>query len=63
MAKDKWEQSAVKHPGSFTAQAKKAGMSTAAFAQKNKNAPGKTGSRARLALTFERQARQRKQGM
>lgn len=63
MAKQKWEQSAVKHPGAFTAEAKRAGMSVAAYAQKMQNAPGKTGKRARLALTFERQARQNKQGM
>lgn len=62
MAK-KWEQSAVKHPGAFTAQAKRAGMSVAAYAEKMKHAPGKTGARARLALTFERQARQKKQGL
>lgn len=63
MAEKKWEQSAVKHPGAFKAAAKRAGMSTAAYAHKEKNAPGKLGSRARLALTFERQARQKKQGM
>lgn len=63
MAEKKWEQSAVKHPGAFTTSAKRAGMSTLAFAHKNKNAPGKLGSRARLALTFEHQARQKKQGM
>lgn len=63
MAKQKWEQGAVKHPGVFKASAKKAGMSTAAYAEKEKNAPGKTGKRARLALTFERQARQKKQGL
>lgn len=45
------------------AEAKRAGMSVADYAEKMKNAPGKTGSRARLALTFERQAKQRKQGM
>lgn len=61
--KNKWEQSAVKHPGAFTAEAKRAGMTVAVYAEKMKDAPGKTGSRARLALTFERQARQRKQGM
>lgn len=44
----------VKHPGAEKAAAKKAGMSTHAFAEKNKNASGKAGKRARLALTFEK---------
>jgi len=43
---------AVKHPGSFSAAAKKAGESTAAYAKEKKSAPGITGKRARLALTF-----------
>lgn len=63
MAEKKWEQKAVKHPGALTRQAKQAGMSVAAFAQKNKHATGKKGARSRLAITFERQARQKRQGM
>lgn len=42
----------VKHPGAEKAAAKKAGMSTQAFAEKNKHASGKAGKRARLALAF-----------
>jgi hypothetical protein len=49
-----WIQKAIKHPGSFTKSAKHAGMSTHAFAEKKKGASGKTGKRARLALTLER---------
>ena len=52
MAKDKWMQDAVKHPGALTKKAKKAKMSTHAFAEKHKHDPGKTGKQARLALTF-----------
>ncbi len=51
MAK-KWISGAIKKPGSFTASAKKAGMSTHAYAEKEKHASGKTGQRARLALTL-----------
>jgi hypothetical protein len=51
MAKN-WIQGAIKHPGSFSAAAKKAGMSTSAYAQKKKHAGGVTGKRARLALTL-----------
>lgn len=38
--------------GQFKAKAKKAGMSTHAYAEKEKDAPGKTGKQARLALTL-----------
>lgn len=40
--------------GAMSAQAKKAGESTHEFAEKHKDAEGKTGKRARLALTFEK---------
>lgn len=50
--KKKWIQGAIKKPGSFSAAAKRAGMSTRAYANKKKNAKGKTGKRARLALTL-----------
>jgi hypothetical protein len=45
---------AVKRPGAFKAKAEKAGMSTAAYAAKEKNAPGRLGKQARLAQTFEK---------
>ena len=38
--------------GVFRAAAQRAGMSTRAYAEKKKHAPGKTGKRARLALAF-----------
>lgn len=40
------------HKGVFRAAAHKAGMSTHAYAEKEKGASGKTGKRARLALAF-----------
>lgn len=52
MAAKHWIAGAVKHPGAFSAAAKRAGMSTQAYAQKEKGAPGTLGRRARLALTF-----------
>jgi hypothetical protein len=41
-----------KNKGSFRAAAKKHGMSTKSFAQKEKGASGKMGKRANLALTL-----------
>lgn len=49
-----WMKSAVKHPGALRTAAHRAGMSSAEYAESHKNAPGKTGQRARLALTFDR---------
>ena len=51
MAK-KWIAGAIKKPGALTKQAKTAGMSPMAFARKKKGAKGKTGKRARLAITL-----------
>lgn len=51
MAKD-WIKGAIKHPGAFKAKAQRAGMSTAAYAAKMKDAPGTTGRQARLAQTL-----------
>lgn len=57
---DKWIQSATANShGQFRAKAKAAGMSTMAYAEKEKNAPGKTGKQARLALTLRQQAKKR----
>jgi len=49
-----WMQSAVipSHRGKFSAKAKKAGMSTQAYAEKKKGVPGTLGKEARLAQTF-----------
>lgn len=41
-----------KNKGKFGAAAKRAGMSTKAYAEKEKGASGKTGKEARLALTL-----------
>lgn len=38
--------------GQFREKAERAGMSTAAYAEKEKNAPGKLGKEARLAKTL-----------
>jgi hypothetical protein len=48
-----WIAGAIKHPGAETAAAKKAGMSTQAYAEKHKHDSGKAGKRARLALTLK----------
>lgn len=49
----RWIAGAVKNAhGQFAAKAKKAGMSTAAFAKKEEGAPGKLGKQARLAETL-----------
>lgn len=47
-----WMKNAVKRPGAFKAKAEKAGMSTQAYAAKERNAPGRLGKQARLAQTF-----------
>ena len=52
MAKKKWMQDAVKHPGAATRAAKKEGMSVHEWAEENKGAGGVKGKRANLALTF-----------
>jgi hypothetical protein len=51
MAKKKnWiKAGAAKHPGLFAEKAKRAGKSTAEFAQENEDAPGKLGKEARFA--------------
>lgn len=51
---EKWIQKAVKHPGAFTAKAKAAGKSVAAFAKEKEHAPGKLGKQARLAMTLKK---------
>ncbi len=55
-----WIQGAIKHPGVFSAAAKRAGMSTAAFAQRHKNDPGTLGRRARLAITLMKMRRKKR---
>jgi hypothetical protein len=63
MAKQ-WIQKAVKHPGSFTAQAKKAGMGVQEYASKvtakGSKASKKTKARARLAKILRRLSKKKK---
>ena len=47
-----WIAGAIKRPGAFKAKAKKAGMSTSAYASKMKGAKSRTGKQARLAITL-----------
>lgn len=49
---DNWISGAVKHPGALTASAKAAGKSPMAFAREHAHDSGKTGQRARFALTM-----------
>jgi len=53
---DKWIQQAKEkgtiRSGTFTAKAKKAGKSVAAYAEEKAGAPGVLGKEARLAKTF-----------
>ena len=54
-------QKAIKHPGAFTKQAHAAGESVGEYAQEEKHASGKTGQRARLAITLRKLAKRRKE--
>ena len=46
MSSKQWIEKAIKKPGSFKAQAQRAGESTAEFASEHEDASGKTGRRA-----------------
>jgi hypothetical protein len=53
--KKKWIAGATSNShGQFAAKAKKAGMSTAAYAQQHKGDSGRTGQQARLALALSK---------
>lgn len=52
--KKKWIAGAIKHPGSLRRAAAKAGKSTMEFAREHEGDSGKTGKRARLALTLSK---------
>lgn len=54
-----WIKDAIKHPGAETKAAKKAGMSTHAYMEKHKDAPGKAGARARLGLRLSAMAKKK----
>lgn len=51
---------AIKRPGAFSAKARAAGMSVAAFAQKHKNSKGLIGQQARFALTLRKISKKNK---
>lgn len=55
--KEKWMQDAVpeSHKGKFSRKAARAGMSTAEYARKEKDAPGTLGKEARLARVFAKE--------
>lgn len=52
MAGKNWIAGAIKKPGSLRAAAKRSGESTRQYAEGHKSDSGKTGKRARLALTL-----------
>ena len=60
---EKWIQKAISKPGSFSAAAKRAGMSTAAYASAvlsgKIKASAQTKRRARLAKTLRRMSKRR----
>ena len=60
----KWIQQAIRHPGSFTSQAKRAGKSVAAYAaqvtKKGSKASTTTKRRANLAKTLRKLAKKKK---
>ncbi len=65
MSKGKrWIQDAIKRPGAFTAKARRAGLTTTAYAQrvlrKNSRAHAVTRRQAQLALTLRRLARRKR---
>lgn len=50
--KSKWISGAIKHPGSFKADAERAGVSTKKFAKEHEHDSGALGRKARLAKTL-----------
>ncbi len=63
-AKKKWIKKAIKRPGVFSAKAKRAGMSTSAYARKvlkkGSRASTQTKRQARLAQTLGKMRRKKK---
>ena len=47
-----WIAGAIKHPGALRRKAKRAGMSTMAYAAAHRHDKGRTGRQARLAETL-----------
>lgn len=64
MAKKRWIQKATANAhGQFRKKAEKAGESTREYAEQEKDAPGKTGKQARLALTLMGMGKSRRDRM
>lgn len=59
MAKKKWISSAIRHPGALRKAAKRAGMSTSAYASAHAGDSGVLGKRARLAKTLSKLRKKR----
>jgi hypothetical protein len=59
---EKWISGAIRRPGAFTAKAKAAGKSVAAYAAAKKGAPGILGRQARLAQTLRKLGREKRGG-
>lgn len=49
-----WIAGAIKRPGALRRKAKRAGMSTMAYAAAHKGDSGRTGAQARLAITLRK---------
>jgi hypothetical protein len=64
MAKKKWIKNAIKRPGAFKAKAKRAGMTTNAYARhvlrKGSRATTRTKRQASLALTLGKISRKKR---
>jgi hypothetical protein len=64
MAKKKWIKNAIKRPGSFKAKAKRAGMTTNAYARhvlrKGSRATTRTKRQASLAITLGKMSKRKK---
>jgi hypothetical protein len=56
----KWMASAVKHPGSLTAEAHKQGESPMEFAREHYHSKGKVGQKARFAVNAQKGRRKKK---
>ncbi len=59
MAKSNWIKKGDKHPGKFAAAAKRAGKSTAEYAQEKKHAGGTLGKEANFAANAMAAGRKR----
>jgi hypothetical protein len=54
-----WIKGAISKPGAFREEAKRAGKGTMEYAREKASAGGRTGKRARLALTLRALSRRR----